>query len=59
MKKLILLGIMLAGIVLFGFSGVVADTDTPNNEVTNSTSNSSASGEIGYTVVGTDQVMLR
>jgi len=50
---------MLAGIVLFGFSGVVADTDTPNNEVTNSTSNSSASGEIGYTVVGTDQVMLR
>jgi len=46
MKKLILLGIMLAGIVLFGLSGVVADTETPNNEVTNSTSNSSASENI-------------
>jgi hypothetical protein len=45
-KKLILLGIMLAGIVLFGLSGVVADTDTPNSEVTTSASNYSASENI-------------
>jgi hypothetical protein len=45
-KKLILLGIMLAGIVLLGVSHVVADTDTPNNEVTTNTGNSSASENI-------------
>ena len=46
MKKLILLGIMLAGIVIFGLSHVVTDADTPNNEVTTGTSNSSASENI-------------
>jgi hypothetical protein len=42
MKKLVL-GIMLVGIVLLGLGHVAADADTPNNEVTSSTSNSSAS----------------
>jgi hypothetical protein len=44
-KKLTLLGIVLAGIVLLGLSHVAADTGTPSNEVTSS-SNSSASEEI-------------
>jgi hypothetical protein len=35
MRKLIL-GIILAGIVLLGSSRVVADADTPNNEMTSS-----------------------
>jgi len=42
MRKLIL-GIMLVGIVLLGSNHVIADTDTPNNEITSSSSNSSAS----------------
>jgi len=37
---------MLAGIALFGFSHTIADTGTPNNEIINSTSNSSASENI-------------
>jgi hypothetical protein len=37
-KKLILLGITLAGIVLFGLSYVVADTGTSNNEANSSMS---------------------
>jgi hypothetical protein len=34
-KRLILLGIMPARIVLFGLSGIVASTDIPNNGITN------------------------
>ena len=53
---LVILAIILAGLVLFGWSDAaisVADTGTPNNEVTSSVSkasNSSASATITITV---------
>ena len=49
-KKLILLGITLAGIALFSLTHVLADTGTPDNQITNSTSNSSASATITITM---------
>jgi hypothetical protein len=42
----LIFGIILARIVLLGLSNVVASTNTPNDEITGSISNSSASIKI-------------
>ena len=44
MKKLVLLGIVLAGITLFSLSYAVADPGTPNDEITDSTTGISSAG---------------
>jgi hypothetical protein len=52
---LVLLAILLAGLILFGLNDAaisVADTGTPNNEVTSSIGNSSTSATIMITMTG-------
>ena len=52
---LVILATILAGLVLFRLGDTVisvADTGTPNNEVTSTTSNSSASATITITMTG-------